>query len=75
MTEEKAKKFVIAMIEAGSDIAAVGRIGYVTVEPVDPTDDEAWHRIDRVAATFGDVSHLQDDIIAYLHRLGRVEEI
>ncbi|MBY5321494.1 hypothetical protein HFN11_14555 [Rhizobium leguminosarum] len=75
MSEQEAKKFVIAMIEAGSNIAAIGRIGYVTVEPVDPTDEEAWHRIGRVAEAFGDVSHLRQDIIAYLHKIGRVEEI
>ncbi|TBA63923.1 hypothetical protein [Rhizobium ruizarguesonis] len=75
MTEQEAKKFVIAVIEAGSDIAAIGQIGYVLAEPVDPTDDEAWHRIGRVAEAFGDVSHLKEDIIAYLHQIGRVEEV
>ncbi|MBY3515708.1 hypothetical protein ACCS67_15805 [Rhizobium brockwellii] len=53
MTEQEAKKFVIAMIEAGSDIAAIGRVGYVTVEPADPSDYEAWHRIGRVSEAFG----------------------
>lgn len=75
MSEQEAKKFVIAMIEAGSNIQAIGWIGYVIVEPVDPDDEEAWHRISRVADAFGDVTHLKDDIIAYLHKIGRVEEI
>ncbi|TAU94577.1 hypothetical protein ELI38_00465 [Rhizobium leguminosarum] len=55
--------------------SSVGQIGYVTVEPVDPSDEEAWHRIGRVVEAFGDVGHLKKDIIAYLYQIGRVEEI
>ena len=75
MSEQEAKKFVIAMIEAGSNIQAIGSIGYVMAEPDDPDDEEAWFRISRVASAFGDVTSLKRDIIAYLHKIGRVEEI
>lgn len=75
MSQQDTKKFVIAMIEAGSNIQAIGWIGYVIVEPVDPSDEEAWHRVSRVADAFGDVKELKDDIIAYLHKIERVEEV
>ncbi|MDR6820414.1 hypothetical protein J2X76_005611 [Neorhizobium sp. 2083] len=75
MTKEEIKAFVIAMIEAGSNIQAVGKIGYVLAEPVDPTDKEAYRRIELVSSAFGERDHLKEDIIAYLHEIGRVVEI
>ncbi|KAB1122056.1 hypothetical protein [Neorhizobium galegae] len=63
------------MIEAGSNVQAIGTTGYVVAEPVDPTDREAYGRIALVSSAFGERDHLKDEIIAYLHELGRVVEI
>ncbi|WP_105435669.1 hypothetical protein [Neorhizobium tomejilense] len=75
MTKEEIEAFVIAMIEAGSNVQAIGTTGYVVVEPVDPTDREAYRRIELVSSAFGERDHLKDEIIVYLHELGRVVEI
>jgi transcriptional regulator NrdR family protein len=75
MTKDEIEAFVATMIEAGSNIQAIGTIGYVVVEPVDPTDKEAYRRIALVSSAFGDRDHLKEDIIAYLHEIGRVVEI
>jgi hypothetical protein len=75
MTIDEIEAFVTAMIEAGSNVQAIGSIGYAVVEPVDPTDKEAYRRIELVSAAFGERDHLKDEIIAYLHELGRVVEI
>ncbi|CDZ27778.1 hypothetical protein [Neorhizobium galegae] len=75
MTKDEVEAFVAAMIEAGSNIQAIGTIGYVLAEPVDPTDREAYRRIELVSSAFGERDHLKDDIIAYLHEIGRVVEI
>jgi hypothetical protein len=75
MTKEEVKAFVTAMIEAGSNIQAIGTVGYVLAEPVDPTDREAYRRIELVSSAFGERDHLKEDIIAYLHEIGRVVDI
>ncbi|KAB1110012.1 hypothetical protein NOJ05_30640 [Neorhizobium galegae] len=75
MTKDEVEAFVAAMIEAGSNIQAIGTIGYVLAEPVDPTDREAYRRIELVSSAFGERDHLKADIIAYLHEIGRVVEI
>ncbi|CDZ66609.1 Hypothetical protein NGAL_HAMBI2605_48850 [Neorhizobium galegae bv. orientalis] len=75
MTKEEVKTFVVAMIEAGSNIQAIGTVGYVLAEPVDPEDGEAYARIELVSESFGERDHLKEDIIAYLHQIGRVVEI
>ncbi len=75
MTKDEVSAFVIAMIEAGSNIQAIGTIGYVLAEPVDPTDKEAYRRIELVSSAFGERDHLKEDIIAYLHEIGRVIKI
>jgi hypothetical protein len=50
MTKEEVKAFVTAMTEAGSNIQAIERVGYVLAEPVDPTDREAYRRIQLVSS-------------------------
>lgn len=75
MTKDEIPAFVDAMIEAGSNIQAIGDIGYVLAEPVVPTDKEAYRRIELVSSAFGERDHLKGDIIAYLHEIGRVVEI
>ncbi|CAN7282135.1 hypothetical protein [Neorhizobium tomejilense] len=75
MTKEEIKTFVATMIEAGSNVQAIGTTGYVVVEPADPTDREAYRRIELVSSAFGERDHLKGEIIAYLHELGRVVEI
>ena len=54
---------------------AIGTVGYVLAEPVDPADREAYRRIELVSSAFGERDHLKDEIIVYLHELGRVVEI
>lgn len=34
MSKQQAKSFILAMIEAGSNIQAIGKTGYVRAEPV-----------------------------------------
>lgn len=75
MTKDEVSAFVIAMIEAGSNIQAIGNIGYVLAEPVDPTEKDAYRRIELVSSAFGERDHLKDEIIACLHEIGRVVEI
>jgi len=75
MTKDEVSAFVTAMIEAGSNIQAIGKIGYVLAEPVDPTDKDAYRRIELVSLAFGGRDHLKEEIIAYLHRIGRVVDI
>jgi hypothetical protein len=65
--------YVNSMIEAGSNIQAIGRMGYVIAEPNCTWDDAAVARINDLYDRFGPVCHLKDEIIAYLHHLGRVE--
>ncbi len=72
MSKQQAKSFVLAMIEAGSNIQAIGKRGYVLAEPVVIDDQEACERIDRVAERFGNVTHLKQDIIDHLIEMGRV---
>ncbi|CDZ51693.1 Hypothetical protein NGAL_HAMBI2427_42750 [Neorhizobium galegae bv. orientalis] len=75
MTKNEIEAFVAAMIEAGSNIQAMGTIGYVLAEPVNPTDRDAYRRIELVSSAFGERNHLKDEIIACLHELGRVVAI
>lgn len=75
MTQGEVKAFVDAMIEAGSNIQAIGTVGYVLAEPVDIDDAEAYARIELVSEAFGERDHLKEDIIAYLHEIGRVVEV
>lgn len=75
MTRDEVKAFVDAMIEAGSNIQAIGTVGYVLAEPVDLDDGEAYARIELVSEAFGERDHLKEDIIAYLHEIGRVVEV
>ncbi len=75
MTKDEVRAFVEAMIEAGSNIEAVGKIGYVLAEPVDRDNAEAYARIEFLSEAFGERGPLKDDIIAYLHEIGRVVEI
>ncbi|CAN7623353.1 hypothetical protein [Neorhizobium sp. LjRoot104] len=75
MTKDEIEAFVTAMIEAGSNVQVVGTIGYVVAEPVDPTDREAYGRIALVSSAFGERDHLKDEIIAYLHEVGRLVDI
>ncbi|MFT2214917.1 hypothetical protein ACLJYM_24060 [Rhizobium giardinii] len=56
MSKQQAKSFILAMIEAGSNIQAIGKTGYVRAEPVVIDDEEAFKRIDRVAERFGNVA-------------------
>lgn len=72
MSEEKAKRFVIAMIEAGSNVSAIGHSGYVIAEPVDVQDEAAYERIEAVSHRFADRDAYKDAIIAFLHEIGRV---
>jgi hypothetical protein len=72
MTKDEVEAFVAAMIEAGSNIQAIGTVGYVVAEPVDPTDEEAYRRIELVSKAFGERDHLKYEIVAYLTKIGRV---
>ncbi|WP_037088627.1 hypothetical protein [Neorhizobium vignae] len=72
MTHDEIEAFVAAMIEAGSNIQAIGTVGYVVAEPVDPDDKEADRRIELVSRAFGERDHLKHEIIAYLTKNGRV---
>jgi hypothetical protein len=72
MTKDEVEAFVAAMIEAGSNIQAIGTVGYVVAEPVDPTDKEAYRRIELVSKAFGERGHLKYEIVAYLTKIGRV---
>lgn len=74
MSKEIAIIFVHAMIEAGSDIKAIGRNHYVVIDPVDMENDTAQNRINELAKRFGARDHLKDQIIEHLHELGRVIE-
>jgi hypothetical protein len=72
MSKKEAERFVIAMIEAGSDIQAIDRRGYVVIEPVDLQDRQAHDRIEAVASRFPNRDHIEQDIIDYLNAIGRV---
>ncbi len=50
MTKDEIEAFVAAMIEAGSNIQAIGTIGYLLAEPVDPADRETHRRIELVSS-------------------------
>lgn len=71
MTRETARRYVGALIAVGSDISAVGTDYYVIVDQCDPSDKHAQRRIEKVTNTFGDMTHLKSEIIAYLHAIGR----
>jgi hypothetical protein len=71
-SKQQAKSFLVAIVEAGSNIQAIGKSGYVLAEPVVIDDREAYERIDRVAERFGDVTHLKQEIVDYLIKVGRV---
>ncbi|QRY67976.1 hypothetical protein JVX98_27140 [Ensifer sp. PDNC004] len=67
--------FVRAMIEAGSNIQAIGQSHYVLSDPVNLEDETARKRINEMAERFGPRDHLKAQIIEYLHELGRVIEV
>lgn len=48
MSRMEGQVFVNAMIEAGSDIAAIGRHSYVIADPVDLEDEATYRRIELV---------------------------
>lgn len=48
MSKEIAIIFVHAMIEAGSDIKAIGRNHYVVIDPVDLENETAQNRINEL---------------------------
>jgi hypothetical protein len=75
MSKKEAKSFVTAMIEAGSNIQAIGTTGYVLAEPVDLDDEPAYARIEEVSSRFPDRDGIKREIIDYLHKLGRVAEV
>lgn len=72
MSEKKAKSFITAMIEAGSNIQAIGTTGYVLAEPVDLDDAPAYDRIEAVSKRFPDRDDMKLEIIDCLHKMGRV---
>jgi hypothetical protein len=72
MSEKEARRFVTAMIEAGSNIQAIGTTGYVLAEPVDLDDEPAYERIEAVSSRFPDRDDMKQEIIGYLHKMGRV---
>jgi hypothetical protein len=75
MSKKEAKSFVTAMIEAGSNIQAIGTTGYVLAEPVDLDDEPAYARIEEVSRRFPERDGIKREIIDYLHKLGRVAEV
>lgn len=54
MTKDEVRAFVAAMIEAESNIQAIGTVGHVLAEPVDPDQGEAYARIELVSEAFGE---------------------
>jgi hypothetical protein len=74
MRAKEAKRFIIAMIEAGSNAQAIGTTGYVIAEPVDLDDLDAYSRIEAVSKRFPDRASMKQDIIACLREMGRFEE-
>lgn len=72
MSKKEAKSFIIAMIEAGSNIQAIGTTGYVLAEPVDLDDLPAYDRIEAVSKRFPERDEMKKTIIDCLHKMGRV---
>ena len=58
MSEKEAKSFITAMIEAGSNIQAIGTTGYVLAEPVDLDDEPSYERIEAVSSRFPDPDNI-----------------
>jgi hypothetical protein len=75
MSAREAKRFVTAMIEAGSNIQAIGTTGYVLAEPIDLDDEPAYDRIEAVSKRFPDRDDMKKEIIDCLHKMGRVEDV
>ncbi|MNL84543.1 hypothetical protein D3C87_2125430 [compost metagenome] len=63
------------MIEAGSNIQAIGTTGYVLAEPVDLDDEPAYDRIEAVSKRFPDRDDMKKEIIACLNKMGRVAQV
>ncbi|WP_455272877.1 hypothetical protein [Rhizobium herbae] len=72
MNAKEAKRFVTAMIEADSNIQAIGTTGYVLAEPVDLDDEPAYERIEAVSRRFSDRDNTKQEIINCVHKMGRV---
>ena len=75
MSRMEAQVFVNAMIEAGSDIAAIGHHSYFLADPVDLENEAAYQRIELVASSFPNRDNILSDIVACLHEIGRVVDI
>jgi hypothetical protein len=60
MTQDQVKEFVDAMIDARSNIQAMGMVGYVLAEPVDLSDRDACRRIEAASLAFGERDHLKN---------------
>ncbi|NTH14227.1 hypothetical protein G6L99_19075 [Agrobacterium rhizogenes] len=71
MTEDEIPAFVAA--EAGCDICAVGRGGYVLgdVDLSSYAYERALPKPEAIDERFGDRGHLLHEIVAYLRSLGR----
>jgi hypothetical protein len=48
------------------DASPIGTVGYVLAEPVDPTDKEAYRRIELVSSALGERDHVMEDIVGCL---------
>lgn len=64
--------YVHSMIEAGSNIQAIGYWDFMIAEPVESGNFKAHLRIEKLAHAFGPVEHIKRDIIEYLRHLNRV---
>jgi hypothetical protein len=73
MTEADIPAFVEAVAATGCDITAIRDHSY-TIGDVDlpePKCDEVQADLDAITRRFGDRDHLKEEIIVYLHSVGR----
>lgn len=73
MDKDDIPAFVDAVVATGCDITAVGYHSYTIgdLNLPEPICYEVQDALDAIAAKFGDRDHLKDEIIFYLHAVGR----
>jgi hypothetical protein len=73
MTEDDIPAFVEAIAETGCDITAVGDHSYIIgdADLPEPKCYEVQDELEEITQRYGDRDHLKDEIIFYLHSIGR----
>ncbi|WP_313618759.1 hypothetical protein [Agrobacterium sp.] len=74
MDEDDIPAFVDAVLATGCDIVAIGDNAYTLgdADLPEPRCDEVQDELEAITQKFGERNHLKDEIISYLHSIGRI---